>query len=295
MENLIPHDRNIKKVGEMLDGIESALNEKKKTHELLYELIIQIENDRQMLRECMHQLYIETRKGQFYKKRIFVEKYYKRNGQVDFLEEWVKKWTYVIDNMALIYKAAAKNNTKLAVDNVMKVLLVWYQNEKRRKITLEDGLRRELKETINCFLEEKGKRVKDELNKKVEQVLKKYADKEDIETSSYKAVADECMKWASNLAEYRKHEFGAESENDYFFVIKLAFEELERIYEEAIENVGSLMESEKREGKQADRKQKFEKQHTEDILPCLLECIEIINPHIDRLCIVHAESASKKD
>ena len=60
MENLIPHDRNIKKVGEMLDGIESALNEKKKTHELLYELIRQIENDRQMLRECMHQLYIET-------------------------------------------------------------------------------------------------------------------------------------------------------------------------------------------------------------------------------------------
>ncbi|WP_172472142.1 hypothetical protein [Thomasclavelia cocleata] len=152
MENLLPWHRNI---DDEKKAVVQSKSEDEGAYEELKALMKQFEEDKQLVRRYMNRLYTATRGGAFYKKRIFVEKYYVKNGQIDCLKEWMDKWMYVIDHAEAIYVEAGQ--TKLAVRDVVKVLLIWYQNEKREKIILGNELKNELKGEINSILEKIGK------------------------------------------------------------------------------------------------------------------------------------------
>lgn len=264
LENLVPLYQDIDKLKEtMAKALNEADPEDKEAYKIPVRLIRGLNENKQKARSYINQLYIETRKAEFYKKRIFVKENYVKNGQIDCLKEWVEKWTYVIDHMVSVYRKPEE--AKLDVRKVLKVLLIWYQNEKRKGI-ISDSL------------------------------LKKGFDTENINTFSSGEVAKTLKSWVSGLAEYKKSEFISESEDGYFFVIKQAFEDLEKIYEKVIENTKSMERKKQDKGQRKAWTQKFEQNGKEDILPYLLECIEIMEPHIERISMIpDMEKAQKTE
>lgn len=227
----------------------------------------------------MHQLYVEIIKKNFLCKRIFSGKHYINNGQIALIADWKEKWIYVIDQILSTYDESDK--MEFDVENAVKVFLIWYQNEKRRKIVLKESMLQELREEIGKVVDKKGKRIKEDLNRKIKQIERKYsingALKEDttknVNTSRREDVVEWIIKVTADLAKYKMDKFDPELEKEYLFIIKKAFGDLEKIAEKVEENEKIFEES----------GENFKQRDTMDILPYLMECMEIIKPHVDRL------------
>lgn len=293
LENLIPMFRDMNKAEEALDKVNP---EDIKSYEDFRMLIEEYEENKKIVRDYVNKLYIKRDADKFYIKRLFVKEHYIKNGQIVYLKEWIEKWTYVIDHLISVYGELEETN--LNVQDAVKVLLTWYQNEKREKTILDSNLRQELMEKINHVLEKNGKRIKDSLEQVVKRSLKEYYDKkifsqkafnaDHIETWDIKNVAEETTKWVSGMLQYMTDELASKLDlkDGYSYVIKQAIGDLEKIYEQVIENAESLEEMEQEKENQERNREKFGEKHGTDILPYLLECIEIINPHVERLSMI---------
>lgn len=232
--------------------------------ELYKKQVEQHNKNKCMIEKHMFKFYIKITEKRF-SNAPFIKTHYIKNGQIDLVKDWKEKWTYTIDNIASIYDNP--NGTHLSISDLVNVLLIWYENEKRRKFILSDQLLKELQDKINH--EEKVKRRNGKLitalNKIINEYKKNYGgDYEKINTSNRPAVEQTYKEWIEDLANFAKEKLATKYEHDYEFVIRMAFSQLEEIYNEVSKN--------------AENPKDITNQCTEDMLPYIKKCINVIHP-----------------
>ena len=183
MKALIPHHRNLNDLSQVLHKI-SALDEKEQ-EEMVVDLIEKLEGgwrkDQDKVERFIKKAYLSMRRGLFFRKRIFVEKYYYRTEQKDYLLDWKRRWTFVIDRMIQIMVEIADNNSSAEekytydAEGMIQVFLIWYQNDRWEKTVLSDNVSVAIKNAVNGIAKKRAKSLKDEINTKVGKILKSFS------------------------------------------------------------------------------------------------------------------------
>lgn len=159
LKNLLPRCRNIDQETEIL---------KSGNYKLYMKLEDQYENEKHTIEECIFIYYIKIIEDRF-ANAPFSKDHYMKNKQIDLVKNWKEKWTYVIDNIAFIYENT--NEINLSISDIMDVLLVWCENEKRSTIALSNELLQNLKEKIHHEIKSKQK---DKLIKDLDNIIEEY-------------------------------------------------------------------------------------------------------------------------
>lgn len=275
LKNLLPELRKIEvlKIEDSSDG------------KLYNELLKQYENNKLTISNCISQFFSKTIKYPIYNDTYFVDEHYVKNGQIELLKEWTKKWRYIINNTALIYDNPY--GATPSIKSIVEILQIWFEHEKYAKIVSLNKLQQDLNDSINNIIGKKEEQTKSKLFTAVDKIINEYKNDsninyEKINTSICKDVKKTCMDWVLQTKKLAQEKLS--NEIHYQFILQLALHELKEIYDIVKENVDYLNDA----GQHAEDTIRTN-QPIEDIFPYIQKCINIVSP-FGEYCLINDEN-----
>ena len=255
MEAVVPQHRKMDKYDKIIKEVSLRKQEEmeEKSRDYVKELEGEWREAQNEIREQVRGAYLSTRKELFFRKRIYVDKYYYKTGQKDYLIDWKRRWLYVIDGFIQAKNEDSKflDSSLYDVEDIIQILLIWYQNERWRKNVLADKVRVAIEDGIKKIVREKAKRVRDEINKMVKRELDKFtidnvamirSDRNGFIADTKQLVQDVFCYGKSNIADDRT----------YFIIMCFMLDDLENIRNVTNEEKERIDKKDAKEGKNTE-------------------------------------------